>query len=148
MRFRFGRRKGERGPGALSLLYDEARLPGNIRRGLNWILVGNMFGNMHGIICGGGTTALVGLAAALGAGDTVFGLMVIIPQIAAVLQLPFSMLVNRTRKRKFYLLTYGLLSRVVWLFMGFLPMVSRGAGDQVPIWLMAIILAASSAAFM
>jgi len=145
MKFAFPKRRGKRGPGTLSLLYDEARLPNDIRRGLNWILIGNMFGNMHGIICGGGTTALVGLAAALGAGDTVFGLMVIIPQIAAVLQLPFSMLVNRTRKRKFYLLTYGLLSRVVWLFMGFLPMVSRGAGDQVPIWMMALILAASSA---
>ena len=145
MKFAFPRRKGKKGPGALSLLYDEARLPNNIRRGLNWILVGNMFGNMHGIICGGGTTALVGLAAALGAGDTVFGLMVIIPQIAAVLQLPFSMLVNRTRKRKIYLLTYGLISRMVWLFMGFLPLVSRGVGDQVPIWLMAVMLAMSSA---
>jgi len=145
MRLPFFKRRGERRPGALALLYNEARLPHDIRRGLNWILAGNMFGNMHGIICGGGTTALVGLAAAMGAGDTVFGLMVIIPQIAAVLQLPFSMLVNKTRKRKFYLLTYGLLSRMVWLFFGFLPLVSRGPGDQVPIWMMAILLAISSA---
>ena len=99
MKFPFPKRGGRRGPGPLALLYDEARLPNDIRRGLNWILAGNTFGTMHGIICGGGTTALVGLAAALGAGDTVFGLMVIIPQIAAILQLPFSMLVNHTRKR-------------------------------------------------
>ena len=145
MKFPFPKRGGRRGPGPLALLYDEAQLPNDIRRGLNWILAGNTFGTMHGIICGGGTTALVGLAAALGAGDTVFGLMVIIPQIAAILQLPFSMLVNHTRKRKFYLLTYGLLSRMVWLFMGFLPLVSRGPGDQAPIWLMAILLALSSA---
>lgn len=145
MRFSFRRRGREKGPGPLALLYNEARLSNDIRRGLNWILAGNMFGTMHGIICNAGTTAVVGLAAALGAGDVEFGLLVIIPQIAAVLQLPFSMLVNRTRKRKFYMLTYGLASRVLWLFYGFLPLISRGPEDKVPFLVMAILLSLSSA---
>ena len=60
------------GPSSLSLLYDEFQLPKAIRRSLNLIL--NLFGNLHGIICGGGTTAMVGLANELHAGDLAFGL--------------------------------------------------------------------------
>ena len=44
---------------SLALLYDEFRLPKAIRRSLNLILLANLFGNLHGIICGGGTTAMV-----------------------------------------------------------------------------------------
>ena len=44
---------GRFGRSSLSLLYDEARLPAVIRRSLNLILLGNIFGNLHGIICGG-----------------------------------------------------------------------------------------------
>ena len=56
-------------------LYAEAQLPKPVRRGLNWILGGNLFGTLHGIVCGGGTAALVGLAGMLGAGDMEFGLL-------------------------------------------------------------------------
>ena len=44
----------------LSLAYDEFRLSKEIRRSLNLILLANLFGNLFGIICGGGTTAMVG----------------------------------------------------------------------------------------
>jgi len=84
-------------------LYAEAQLAQPVRRGLNWILGGNLFGTLHGIVCGGGTAALVGLAGMLGAGDMEFGLLVAIPQIAALMQIPFSLLVNRTHKRKIYM---------------------------------------------
>ena len=63
----------KKGPGALSLLYDEARLEPSVRKGLNWIMGGNLCGNLHGTICGGGTAAMVGLAGLLGAGDMEFG---------------------------------------------------------------------------
>ena len=42
---------GRFGRSSLSLLYDEARLPAVIRRSLNLILLGNIFGNLHGIMC-------------------------------------------------------------------------------------------------
>ena len=108
--------------GPLETLYEEARLEKPVRRGLNWVMGGNMFGTLHGIICGGGTAAMVGLAGALGAGDMEFGLLVALPQVAALMQLPFSALVNKTQKRKIWLLTIGLFSRFLWMLFGFLPL--------------------------
>ena len=100
MKHRIG--SGERHP--LRALYNEAGLPQDIRRSLNFILFGNLCGNLWGIICGGGTTAMVGLATSLGADDFTFAVLNAIPQIAALTQIPFSMRVNRTHKRKKYLL--------------------------------------------
>lgn len=125
-------------------LYAEAQLPKPVRRGLNWILGGNLFGTLHGIVCGGGTAALVGLAGMLGAGDMEFGLLVAIPQIAALLQIPFSLLVNRTHKRKIYMLTIGLVSRLLWMFFGFLPLLSRVPESQLPLLTLITLLGISS----
>ncbi len=135
----------KRNSGTLSLLYDETQLPVQNRKGLNWILRGNLCGNLHGIICGGGTAAMVGLAGLLGAGDLEFGLLVAIPQIAAFLQIPFSVLVNKTRKRKIYMLTLGLFSRVLWMLFGFLPMLSSVPDDRLPLLSLIILLGLSSA---
>ena len=62
----------------LDALYDEAGLEAYKRRGLNWIMRGNLCGNLWGIICGSGTAAMVGLANLFGAGDPEFGLQVAI----------------------------------------------------------------------
>lgn len=140
MGIRFHRR-----PGALANLYAEARLPTPVQRGLNWIMAGNLFGTLHGIVCGGGTAALVGLAGMLGAGDMEFGLLVAIPQIAALLQIPFALLVNRTQKRKIYMLTIGLFSRLLWMIFGFLPMLSALPSGQLPLLTLIVLLAVSSA---
>ena len=129
----------------LSPLYDEARLDRPIRRGLNWILAGNVFGTLFGIICGGGTAAMVGLAGSMGASDMEFGLLVAIPQIAALLQIPFSIIVNRTQKRKLYMLTVGLISRVIWMVFGLLPLLSRVPGSLLPLYTLITLLGISSA---
>jgi len=107
---------------SLKYLYDEARLPAYKRKGLNCMLLSNVCGNLWCIVCGGGTTAMVGLAGYFGATDMEFGILVAIPQIAALLQIPFSMLVNRTHKRKLYILTYGLVSRAMWFLFGLMPL--------------------------
>jgi len=131
--------------GMLAPLYEEARLPADVRKSLNAMMGANFCGTLHGILCGGGTTAMVGLAAALGAGDMEFGLLIAIPQIAALLQLPFSMLVNKTRKRKIYLLTIGLFSRALWLFFGFLPMLGNIPESRLPLYALITMLGLSSA---
>lgn len=128
----------------LSLLYDEANLLPAIRRSLSLILLGNLFGNLHGIICGGGTTAMIGLANELQAGDLAFGVINGIPQAAALLQVPFSLLVNRTHKRKLYLLTYGLFSRVLWLFFGLIPLIVPAQPAGLRLWSMIFLLGVSS----
>ena len=138
----FRKRKG---PGTLSMLYEEARLAPHVRRGLNWIMAGNLFGNLHCAICAGGSAAMVGLAGLLGAGDMEFGLLVAIPQIAALLQLPFSLLVNRTHKRKIWLMTFGVVSRVLWLLFGFLPMLSAVPESKLPLYTLITLLGISSA---
>ena len=102
-------------------LYDEAGLPSEFRRSLNFIFLGNLCGTICGIICASGSTAMVGLASSLGAGDLAFGIMSALVQAAAFLQIPFSMLVNKTHKRKKYLLTFGLISRAIWLVFGLIP---------------------------
>ena len=128
----------------LNLIYDEARLPQIIRRSLNMMLLANIFGNFHGIICGGGTTAMIGLANELGAGDFAFGLLNGIPQAAALLQIPFSMLVSRTQKRKKYLLTLGVFSRALWLLFGLIPLLLPVEPAGLQLWTLIFLLGISS----
>lgn len=128
------------GKAPLDTLYDEAHLEKPVRRGLNWIMGGNMFGTLHGIICAGGTAAMVGLAGELGAGDMEFGLLVALPQIAALMQLPFSMLVNKTQKRKIWLLTIGLFSRFLWMFFGFLPLLGGMEANTMKLYTLITLL--------
>ncbi len=124
----------------MNQLYDEARLPQAIRRSLNFILLGNIFGSVCGIICGGGTTAMVGLATELGANDIHFGILTAIPQIAALLQLPYSVLVNRTHKRKKYMLTLGVFSRALWMLFGLIPFLMPMASKLLQLWTIIFLL--------
>ncbi|MBQ7063368.1 MAG: MFS transporter [Firmicutes bacterium] len=120
-------------------LYAEAGLSGSLRRSMNAILMGNLFGTVCGIICGSGTTAMVGLATSLGANDLFFGIITAITQVAALLQIPFSILVNRTHQRKRYMLTFGLGSRVLWLLFGFVPLIIPDLGGVINLRLWTLI---------
>ena len=131
-------------PAATAMLYEEAQLSPDARKGLGWMLRANICGNLHGIICGGGTAAMVGLAVLLGAGDMELGLLVAIPQIAALLQIPFSLLVNKTHKRKIWLVTLGLFSRLLWMLFGFLPLLRRVPDDRLPLYTLIALLGISS----
>lgn len=128
----------------INQLYDEINLSSKIRRSLNFILLGNILGSVHGIICGGGTTAMIGLATELGANDMIFGILSAMPQITALLQLPYSVLVNRTHKRKKYMLTLGLFSRVLWLFFGLIPYLMPMAPATLQLWSIIFLLGISS----
>ena len=126
----------------LETLYTSAGLDRPTRRSLNLMMLANLFGNLFGIICGAGTTAMVGLANELHAGDLAFGFINGIPQAAMLLQIPFAMLVSRTHRRKRYILTYGLFSRAVWLLFGLIPLLipAKSAG----LWTLLLLLALSS----
>ena len=128
----------------LALLYAEAGLPQAIRRSLTLILLGNICGNLHGIICGGGTTAMIGLANQLQAGDLAFGILNGIPQAAALLQIPFSLLVNRTHRRKKYMMTLGLFSRALWLLFGLIPLIVPANPSWLPLWSLIFLLGISA----
>ncbi len=125
-------------------MYEEFHLAKAVRRSLNLILLANLFGNLHGIICGGGTTAMVGLANELHAGDLAFGLINGIPWAASLLQIPFSMLVNRTHKRKKYMLTLGMFSRALWMLFGLVPLILPAEPAWLPLWTVIFLLGVSS----
>ncbi len=125
-------------------VYASEKLSPAVSRSLNLILLANLFGNLYGIICGSGTAAMVGLANELHAGDLAFGLLNGIPQAAMLLQIPFAMLVSRTHRRKRYMLTYGLISRALWLTFGFLPLLFPETSDSRALWMLIILLGVSS----
>ena len=128
----------------MTSVYAEAGLARAVRRSLNLMLLGNLCGSMFGVICGGGTTAMVGLANELHAGDFAFGVINGIPQIATLLQIPFSMLVSRTHQRKKYILTYGLFSRFLWLLFGLIPLIVPTEPGWLQIWTLIFLLGISS----
>lgn len=128
----------------LGRLYQKAGLPEKIRRSLNIIILANVFGTIHAIICGGGTSTMIGFANSLGAGDLVFGLLAGLPQAASLFQLPFAVLVSAKQKRKRYMLTYGLVSRVLWLFFGFIPLVVPKHPAYLQIFSLIFLLGISS----
>ena len=128
---------------AFARLYEEADLPKAIRRSLNFIILGNMCGSLFGVICGTGTASMVGLASSMGATDLTFGIMTGIGQAAALLQIPFSLLVNRTHRRKRYMLTYGVISRVLWMVFGLIPFFIPATPAQLRVWTLVFLLGIS-----
>ncbi len=128
----------------LKEIYASENLPAAVCRSLNLILLANLFGNLFGIICGSGTAAMVGLANELQAGDLAYGLISGIPQAAMLLQIPFAMLVSRTHRRKRYMLTFGLLSRALWLLFGLLPILFPAECRRQGLWTLIGLLAVSS----
>jgi MFS family permease len=100
-------------------LYNEQRLALDIRRSLTAIVIANLFGNLWTIVATG--PALAGYAGVLGASDLEFGFLSGIPSAVVLLQIPLAALVSRTHKRKRYMLTFGLLSRMLWIVVGLTP---------------------------
>ncbi len=130
--------------GPFTSLYDEVGLRRDFRRSLNFIFLGNLCGTIFGIVCGSGTTAMVGLASSLGAKDLHFGIIAALMQASALLQIPFSMLVSRTHKRKKYLLTYGLISRAVWLIFGLIPILIPSSPGWLRLYSLIFLVGISS----
>ena len=130
-------------PTSIRQAYEEAGLSAGVRRSLNLMLVGNILGSTHALICSGGSAAMIGLATELGAGDLIFGVLAAIPQIAMLMQLPFSVLVNRTHKRKKYMLTLGVFSRALWLLFGLIPVLIPMASKTLQLWTIIFLMGIS-----
>lgn len=113
-------------------LYDEARLPSNIRRSAMFVILANMCGNLWGTISTG--SALAGFAGLLGSNDFVFGLLTAIPLFGSLTQIPAAVHVSRTRQRKRYLLSFGVISRGMWILIGLVPLLIPSAPPWMRIW--------------
>ena len=126
-------------------LFDEAALLPKIRRSIYMMTLGNTFGTLWGVVSVSGSSSLTGYAGYLGAGDLVFGLLTAIPLAAALLQIPFATLVSRTQKRKKYMLTYGLFSRILWIVIGLIPLFIPSSHSSLRLWSVILLIGVSSA---
>lgn len=124
-------------------LYDEAGMAAQIRRSLTAVVFGNICGNMWFSITNG--SALTGYARQLGANDLVFGILSGIPMAATLMQFPAALLVSRTQKRKQYMLTYGVLSRALWIVIGLLPYLLPINPAWLPLWSVIFLVGIASA---
>ena len=123
-------------------LYQEAGILPDIRRSIGFMILANLFGTFWGTIAGG--SALTGLAGALGANDFVFGVLVAIPLFGTLLQIPAALLVSRTKKRKIYMMTFGVVSRALWLLVGLVPFLIPNQPDWLRIWTLIFLIGISS----
>jgi MFS family permease len=123
-------------------LYDEARLPSPWRRGLLFVIFGNLCGNIFGTITTG--SSLTGYAGALGANDFVFGVLTAIPFIGTLMQIPASILVSKTGRRKRFLLTFGIVSRAMWIIVGLIPFFIPLEPTWLQLWSVIFLVCISS----
>jgi len=123
-------------------LYDEAGLTQKLRRGLMFVILGNLGGNLFFNMTQG--SALVGYAAQLGANDFVFGVLVAIPLFGTLAQLPAAMIVSKAGKRKIFMLTYGVVSRAMWILVGIVPYVVPLNPGWLKLWSVIFLVGISS----
>ncbi len=126
-------------------LFDEAGLLPEIRRSIYLMNFANAFGTLWGVVSASGSSSLTGYAKYLGAGDFVYGLLTAIPLAAALLQIPFAARVSRTQKRKRYIMTYGMFSRLLWIFIGLVPFFVPPDPDWLRLWTVIFLIGVSSA---
>jgi len=126
-------------------IFNEASLLPKIRRSIYLMTLGNTFGTLFGVVTTSGSSSLTGFAGFLGAGDFVFGLLTAIPLAAALLQIPFASMVSRTQKRKKYMMTYGLFSRLIWIIVGLIPYFLPADPTWLRLWTVILLIGISSA---
>jgi hypothetical protein len=123
-------------------MYQEAGILPNIRRSIGFMILANLFGTFFGTIAGG--SALTGLSGALGASDLLFGVLTAIPLFGTVLQIPAALLVSHTKKRKAYMLTFGTVSRALWVLVGLVPFFIPVQPGWLRIWSIIFLIGISS----
>lgn len=126
-------------------IFSEASLLPEIRRSIYLMTLGNIFGTVFGVICASSTSSMTGYAEYLGAGDFIYGVLTAIPLAAAFFQIPFSALVSRTQKRKRYMMTYGVISRAMWILVGLVPYFIPADKSLLRIWSVIFLIGVSSA---
>ena len=89
-------------------------------------------------------SALIGLAAELGANDFTFGILIAIPFFGTLIQIPAAMIVNKSGKRKKFLLTYGLAARVMWILVGIVPYFIPMEPEWLTLWAIIFLVGISS----
>jgi MFS family permease len=85
-----------------------------------------------------GGVAFAGFASALGAGELAFGIISALPVFAGLLQIPASYLAEKTGKYKRMFLIGGVIQRVSWIAVAFIPYVFQV--DESRIWSLIVLV--------
>ena len=119
---------------------------GDVLHQLNVIILSVAVGMFLFTIMGG--VAFTGYASALGAGEFAFGLISALPVLAGLLQLYVSYLAMKTGKYKAMFLIGGIIQRVAWISMAFIPYIF--SVEQSRIWSLIVLvtLAAMAGSFV
>jgi len=118
----------------------------DILRQLNIIVLSAAIGTF--LFTAQGGVAFVGYASSLGAGEFVFGVIAALPVLAGLLQIYVSHLVVKTEKYKQFFLVGGVIQRVLWIVIAFIPYIF--AVEQSRLWMMVVLvtLAAMGGSFV
>ena len=92
--------------------------------------------------------AFTGYISALGAGEFVFGVVSAMPVIAGLLQIPASYLAQKSGKYKQMFLIGGLLQRISWLVIAFIPFLFPVEGSQIWALVVLVTLGAMGGSFI
>ena len=86
---------------------------------LNIIILSSAIGTL--LFSASGGAAFTGYASALGAKEFAFGLISALPVLASILQLWVSYLIEKTGKNKRMFLIGGIIQRISWIVIAFIP---------------------------
>lgn len=126
----------------LSILYIENGLSRELKRSLNYVILGVTFGMVCFTITGG--SALTGYARELGAGDFIYGILMAMPVVGGVVQLYASYLLEKTGKRKSIFLTFGVVQRLLWIPIALVPYIVPSGINFFRIWSVILLITISS----
>ncbi|GHU67342.1 MFS transporter [Clostridia bacterium] len=120
-------------------LFDSPGLSETLRRSLNLIIISGAFGTVNGNITGG--AAWTGFLRAIGANAAALGLFAAIPVAASSIQILISYVIERTGKRKEWLLSVGIAGRCLWALIGLIPFIIPMSLPQLRITMAMVFVA-------
>jgi len=109
-------------------------------RTLNIIILSAAIGQF--LFAAQGGVAFTGYASSLGAGEFVFGVITALPVLASLLQIPASYLAVRTGRFKRIFLIAGVIQRVSWIVIAFIPFFFHVQDTRL--WALIVLVALSS----
>lgn len=117
-----------------------------LRRSLGLVAESVLFGIIFFNITTG--FPLAGFARELGLGDLLYAVMLAMPVLGGTVQVVASFILEKNRKRKRIFLWSGLVNRLPWLFIAFLPFLVHTRGLLFPLLVVLLTVGSVGGAFV
>ncbi len=123
-------------------LIDTQGLTPDLVRSLYLVILAVSFGQVGFMVTDG--PALTGYVRMLGADDFVFSVLMAIPFIGGAMQLFASAIVEKTRARRFTMIFFGTIQRMMWLPVALVPLIFPEQMTNLRVWSVVVFVAVSS----